>query len=439
MSTKTLAITGAKPYGLTYDQYPIYRINAGQGTKYEEVITTASTPSLSPPYASVLRVDIDYNFDDFVQINEHYLDWNAVNSSATEAPTFKNAYALISSIKVLFNNVVVDECKNADEIFCRVSNYLREHADNVSQAIAYFRNDTTPTYTGDSFPVSSTTNFQLPLSVLLPWLKGFVIGGSAQVRKLQYEITFQQNYSSITGNGAFVVSNTTSNAYSTNLSYTNISIRQALMRPQPEARQSLLSRMTPKIMRIGHEAKVKTVSWTNLNTDMTTFSLKTDWSHHKNVRGMIVYITCPALITAYNDTDCCKVFSGAQYIGYKVRYNGSEVLNHSVAVADLKKRKNYSMLVQKNLWEAELPLEVINRTDGLADYYLAETYIDLQNISVHNSHETIIAGVSTDTNIQVDFYCVGSIGAVCNITNMLEYVEEIMHDGKGNYKIEKDI
>ena len=54
MSTKTLLFTGVKPIGLTYDQYPIYRVDAGpDGTRYEEQQTNANTTLLSPIYLSL--------------------------------------------------------------------------------------------------------------------------------------------------------------------------------------------------------------------------------------------------------------------------------------------------------------------------------------------------------------------------------------------------
>lgn len=436
MSTKTISFTGAKPYGLTYDQFPIYKLNAGLGTKYEEVSTTASTPSLSPPYASVLRVDIDYNNDDFFQIDEHFLDFNCVNASATEAPTFMNTYGTMQGVRVLFNNVEVDNCKNYQEIQCRVSNYLREHSDNPTSAIARFSGSSSSYYACETVAVSSTVQFNIPMSVLFPWIKGFVIGGSGMVKRFQYEITFAQNYGSASANGVFVKSNTASNAYSTNLSYTNIGIRQVIVRPQPEARQALLSRVTPKLMRIAHEAKVKSLVWNTTVTDMTTFSLKTDWSSHSNVRGLIVFIEAPTEKTAYNDADNGKVYSGATIIGYKIRYNGTEVLNHSI-VSEVRKRKCYSMAVLKKQWDKEMPLEVLNRSSGLADNYFFETYIDLQNIAILEAHEGIIAGVNTDNNIQIDVICMGAVaaGGVVNLYGMLEYVEEIVQDGKGNYKV----
>lgn len=441
MSTKTLAITAVKPIGVTYEQFPIFQVNAGpDGTRYEEFQVNANTTLLSPPYQSICRVDLQYNYNDVYEIEEQYLSIDVINGSATDAPTFKNAYGLFSSVRVLINGVEVEKIGSYPEILCRISNYFREHSENLDIALARIRNDTAYTFTGDSIAVSATTNLLIPLTPLFPWLRNLVIGGSAMISKIQYEFTFQPNLGSAAGNGLFVTSGSANNAYSTNLSFSNIKIWQSIVRPDPTSKKILLARMGPlRIFKKCHEGKIKTISFTNVDTDMTTFSLKTDWATHSNVRGLYIFLESPALRTTFNDADNCKLFSGASFIGYKIRYNGTEVLNHSQSANHLKLRKNYSMDVQKNLWARNLPLEVLNHTTGLADYYYIETYIDLQNIQVYDLHEMVIGGISTDLNLQIDVFCAQSINASTNIYAMLEYVEEIVTDGKGNYSINNNV
>ena len=94
-------------------------------------------------------------------------------------------------------------------------------------------------------------------------------------------------------------------------------------------------------------------------------------------------------------------------------------------------------MTQKNLFDRTLPLEVLNHASGLSDYFFIETYIDFQNLQIFDQHESVIAGINTNLNLQIDVFCAGSINASCNIYGMLEYVEEIANDGKNpaNYMV----
>ena len=434
MSTKQLSIVNQKPIALTYDSFPIYKVPGH--IKYEETNHTSSVPSMASPMGNTNRIDIEPANDDFYVIEELYLDWLATNSSGTEAPTFLNVFSTIQEVVLKINGSIVDHLKGQNDIICAVSDYLHEHADYVTHALGRCRSENANTYNGETVAVSSTLQFSLPMTVLFPFLKGLAVGGKdSKVWKITFEVTFTSNTNTASSLTFSVKSNTTSNAYSTNLTYSNIQIRNCFYRPSSEVRDLVLQRVGARMYRIAHENVTQTVAWNTINTDYTRINLNTTFTKSiKNIRGMYVFIDVPAARTAFNDADSAELWSGAAYIGVKILHSGRVILDHSNAVNDLKKRRDYNRLVHKKMWGKELPLAVMTESDNLPRYYFLETFIDLTNVEVFDQHELAVSSLNNMENIEIQLYCASALGASVQLHTVLEYVEEIQHDGKGNYR-----
>ena len=428
MSTKALSASGQKAYGLTMDQYMIFRVPGGN--VLEELSTTAANPSMSPPYNSTVRIENRYSHDDKFEIKEMWLDFDGINS-AVDSAIFKNEFEIMQSCRLLINNSEVDYVRNLNEVSLRVSNWVRDHANNLEESLAYARNETAYTFNGLTLAAGATTPVRLPMSVLFPFLKNLVINEQTAITSIMFEITFTANYGTAATNTRFVVSTSTVNAYSTNLTYSNIQIRQEVMRPLAQNRKLYLTKVAPKMLRYAHETKPITCDWSSTGVRVASISLLNDFSFHSNCRGIHLFFDDPSERTAYNDAESCRKYSGPGFIGYKILKDGKELIDHSVA-ADTKKRKIMSMNTQKSMYSTDAPLQVINASDNLTLFYWCDTFIDFQNLDVHGEHESVIAGIPTTTNIEIQVYPASTKGSAVNLYAVLEYTEEITHT-KGNY------
>ena len=75
MSTKQLAVSGMKAYGMTLDQYTIYKVNGGN---YPEELTTSCTTTNLQASGSTAVVKIYFTRADRYAVKEFWLDIKAV-------------------------------------------------------------------------------------------------------------------------------------------------------------------------------------------------------------------------------------------------------------------------------------------------------------------------------------------------------------------------
>ena len=236
-------------------------------------------------------------------------------------------------------------------------------------------------------------------------------------------------------NTRFCVSNTATNAYDTNISYTNIQIRQTIVRPSEQQMKMFLGRIAPKMLKKQYRMKATNVNYGTLDTHVHTISLKNDFTTTADVEGILVFLDAPGLRTTYNDADSCKTYSGSAIIGYEILKNGKTLVDHKQSAIDLRYRKSYSQMVHKNRFTHDLPLDILNNATDVSKFYVLETFIDLQNLEIWDNHENALAGINSAMNdYEVKIYVADNTpGASVNVHSCLVYRKEIISD-KGSFK-----
>ena len=431
MSTKTLAINQNKNlYGMTGDGYAVYK--ASKNNIYEEFTSSASTTSMCPPSDGTTTFTHEpSNLDRYIY-DEFNIDLAVINSSATEAPSWPNPYLRFKSVKLVINNIECGYLTCPEEIICAVDAYCREHCENIFQALMRIRNSSAENYTGDQDAVSATTRTSLPMSVLFPLQLCGLAWPRDRAAKIAFEVMFATDYGTAASNGRFVVSNTTSNAYSSNLTYSEMKLRTCVRRVTDDVMYSMPIR---KFFKIGYEVKPTTVSTWNTSADKMNIVLKTNFAYHSCCRAITTWGESASLITSYNDSDCVIKFSGPTIFAPKVSWKGKVYFDHSDPTKDLAKRKRYCLDVNHKLFGTYLPMGCLDGSSNLAKYLIHPTRIDLMNIATHDTHETVITGMDQTENLEVEHTCAGSIAnAACTIYNALEYIEEVDVDKNGNFR-----
>ena len=291
-----------------------------------------------------------------------------------------------------------------------------------------------------------TTNgvqyFTIPMTVLFPFLKGFVI--NKQVLQLDFEVVFARNSQSLVNSG-YILSNTTSNAYDSNISYNNIRMN-LLLTNQLDARL-YKNVFTNSLLLSKWETKVFTQSWNTVTNgqgggngtigDNLQLDLSNVWGKHTKILGVLVFIQ-EASVPAFNDASACKFYSGASYIGFNVLSNSTLITNLNTT-PDLKvQRLRYALDFNMRRYGKELPLALYDPANDINKIYSPETYIDLANVKVDEKEEYPVAGISNFVkDIEIDLFCTGSVNASCNIYCMLNYVELGTFDSNNNVVILK--
>jgi hypothetical protein len=217
---------GAKPIGYDYNSTPVHVVGT---SNYEQKTFSCTPPTLSLAQGSNTSIELTWASDDVYMVEDLVLEWVATNSDPTNAPTFKNLFQTLASVKLIINGNEASYIMDQYQIQAKVSLFLSQYAENPYNKLVECRQENGTTLNGDSIAVSSTQNFAIPLMWLFPELKNFTVNASG-IYKIKFDVSFQNNQGSTSTNGYFVVSNTTGNAYSTNLVYSQIQLRVNLTR-----------------------------------------------------------------------------------------------------------------------------------------------------------------------------------------------------------------
>lgn len=394
----------------------------------EEVNVLFSVPTIQNPAGNNTRIDLTWSLQDLYRIEGLNLEFEIRNTSATESPTFMHAIAsYFADFKLLINKVEVVFHKDRAQLICAVANNLRLYDESrVYHKLQQTRMEVGKTLVGENVPVSSSVFASIDLFLLFPFLRGFIPNVSG-IQRLELEINFANNTSSLL-NGLFVRSNTTSNAYGSNLEYRSIKIRQQ------QARHSD-ARLYKNVFPVSYlldkfETKLYNHDWTvggqPLNVDLNLAFAK-----RKKIVGLHIFIQRPAEITAYNDSDCGKFYSGNQVIAYRILSKSKEIIKHDVIGENRKDRIKYSLDTNKRRWGTELPFEILTLSTDLGRLYIPETFIDLTNIQVAGDDEFAVSGYNnSERDIEVELVPAQTVGANSQVYVVAQYQELMNIDPK---------
>ena len=450
--TLSLAKQGVKPSWENYLGQNIFVVSKAQA---EEKSYQFVVPSISNPAGNQTRISLTFpSTMNNYRVEDMYMTWQAVNTSTTLAPTFRNVFMLFDTVKCLLNQVETYYLMDRYQIMSNVSDYLRNYNESEYwNQLSRFRYEagSAKTCNGEQIPLATTVNsvttngvqyFTIPMTVLFPFLKGLIV--NKQVTQLDFEIVFARNSQSLV-NAGYILSNTTANAYDANISYNNI--RMNLLLTNQTDMRLFKNVFTNTLLLSKWETKVFTQSWNNVTNgvnggngtagDTLQLDLSNVWGKHTKILGVLVFIQ-ETNVPAFNDASACKFFSGSKYIGFNVLSNSTNIVNLNTTPDLNVQRLRYALDFNKRRYGKELPLALFDPTNDINKIYSPETYIDLAAVRVDETDEYPVAGVSNFVkDIEIDLFCCSAINASCNIYCMLNYVELGTFDGSNNVIILK--
>ncbi len=433
MSIQKLTMLQEKPVGYTYSDKPVFPIGP---SLYFQSKYSCNPPILSLSNGSQSNFTLQPSRDDVYCIHDIVLRWTTTNVSATETCKVYNPFALLSSVKMLINNVEVSYLRDQFEIMSAVSRWLKSNNEStIYNALAKIRNNTAKNFTADEFTASSTTYHQLPLFVIFPELEGIVVNLSG-LQRLDFQFVFQSNANSPAINNLFCQSNTTSNAYDSDLTYSNIECEVKYTRHTDARAWKPLGNYLMNTRKYLTK-QISNIAWNVVGTNNFTINLSNDWAKTNRIEQVSVFFYDVAGNSAYNSASACKFLSGAKYASFIVRSRSNVVLDLQQVVKDSHNRKEYEMQVYKNRNGVEEPLELLNETTDLGKFFIVDTLtIDLSNVIEDDQGPSEgLSGRSNDSNdIEIQFFCASAISANVNAYCVLHTSEISVLDSKGGVK-----
>jgi hypothetical protein len=262
------------------------------------------------------------------------------------------------------------------------------------------------------------------MSVLFPYLSH--ISRSQGIRRLSIEFRFQPNTAAAITIARFVKSSTANNPYTSSvISFSNIQLRLAYTRHSDAL---LLSVPNPIIFVPKYDTRTFVP-----NATTQRIQLQTDFSHHSLCHGILVYFWDTALITAYNDADSCKVYSGVAKLGFEVKYKSRSIVKLDTA-GETNKRAKYHHDVHFKRYGKIMNSDLVSEATTVANLYVPLTFIDLQSVALQdNDIEDIYSGVNNES-VGLELIVSSMSGAVFTATTQLYvvlcYYEVMVLDAK---------
>ena len=121
--TFSLSKQGVKPNYENFLGQNVYVLGASQ---YSEKSYQFTVPSISNPAGNQTRISLTFpNTMNSYRVDDIYMTWQAVNTSTTVAPTFRNVFMLFDTVKLLINQVETYYLMDRYQIMSNVQDYLR--------------------------------------------------------------------------------------------------------------------------------------------------------------------------------------------------------------------------------------------------------------------------------------------------------------------------
>lgn len=435
MSTKQLAmIDGVKMAGLTPNWDPIY--NFPRNTTFEEVTFSSSLSTGAKASGTKVIIECVPAYSERYKIEEEWLEFLVDDAVAADDLIWRNMFARLHSVRVLFDNDEVLYLRTLGEILQQVRIHFASRMRDRNDTLMYYTNNADNTLEVTDVAATNDQLRQLPLSVLIPQIKGL---DSKLVGKITYEIVFASDTGTAVSNGLFCASSSTNNPYAqASITYKDLKIRRTITR---FADQSDAIYKTPgmRLIKTCHEVKQYSLSAYSASSTnpVQIVRLNKDFAQHSCVRGMAIYVDTPSIRTAYNDADNCKYLSGPDLIGFKIMKDGKPLLDYSHATTNLKQRRDYAQMINQKNFNENIPYDVLSRSATFGTYIMGVglTYIDFTNSNLFFTHDDVVStGITTNDNIEIWVYASGSLAggaAAVNLMCALEFQEEIVRNGKG--------
>lgn len=414
--TKFLKNGGVKLIGEGYDLSQV--IGPVGFSRYEEIFHDFS-PVYIPANLSGNSTSVKYQFnqDDYYRIEDIFINFTLTNSSATESPTFFNPNLLFEKVELTCNNVKIELSK--EQLFLSMSNFLKDSTIDDRPLKRLLVCSETSTYNGENVAVSSSKQFSISLCNMYPFLKNMI--PNQPIYSLEVKITFAINTNSAALNNTFVKSNTTSNAYGSNLSASDIKLKFCINRITDNRLMKHVN--TIVLLQPAFDIRTYSQSWNTPLTDKLSIDLNSVFNHREKIVGLGLYIYPNGLNTAFNDADACKYYSSGNYISHKLISRSKTMYDLSSTVCSTNERLRYVSEFHKRRFSHYLPVECLDDSTNLSKFLIAPYYVDLQNLKLEDNDDFVISSYNNMSKVdEVVFYCEQALSTSCTIVCYLEYI-----------------
>jgi len=420
MSSKNYVVANAKKnvlIGHTYDSKEILKVRPNLFENYSTVFFNPQTISTG----GSARCDVNMRTEDY-NLNELLLEFDQVNASATISQTIFNPFMIFSEIKLLINDQVLIHLDNQEKIFCTVAEALRGLTQQECKSLLQTLMPSFGGVAGETTAVSSTTKWSLPLSTFLfPFIRD--ISPSQGLQKLSVEVRMQPNVATTDGNGRFIASGTTSNCYSdATISFSNMQCRLVYTKHSDPFLRAVPSPLIPVQK---YADRMYNLSF-NAAGVQKRVQLGTEFSSYRNINGLYVYIYDKAKVSAYNDTDCCKVDSDLTLLGYELKFKTRTVLKMDATTDKGRKAKYYYDNHFKRFGRA-INSDLIDNSTNLTKFFVPLTYIDLQSVANgSNDNDRLVYSGISNKDAELELIITNTSGAYstdCYLYVVLSYLE----------------
>ena len=424
MSTKNLELSHAKEkqnrlVGVSFDGKEVFRVSP---SLYETYTNKYFNPVNGSP-SSYHTLNLDLSVTDEFNLNSLMLEFTQSNKHATASQIVLNPYLLFSEFKVLINNVELVHYDNQEAIFLAVSEFFRGMKDEErrSYLATIFPTQSANPPAGETVPAQASVNWSLPLEPILKFINR--ISRSDGMAKLTLEFRFVPNYGVQAMNGRFIRSSADVNVYTeSNIAFNNIALRLHHTKHSDPVMRNIAGGgyiVIPKFDIKTFQCNFSTAS------ALQRCQLSTDFSIRPIVNAIVVYMYNTSAVTTWNDSDACKVDSSVNQIGFELKFKSKTILKYD-ASNQANNRRRFLFETYKRRFGQVYPPALCQESDDTTKVWIPPTLIDLSAVEKHNSDSHVIAGLPSNSDLELivtNASPSGNYSANCNLQICLLYTE----------------
>lgn len=401
--------------GRSFDGEDIFQI--GSVPRVEELRDDIITQSITSISGATVVYNINHQFEaDLYRTKALHVEVALANSSGTDAPTFKNPWALFKSIQLQVDELKIPEL-DTTQILLQVADTLaQQHSvSRVYKHMQNFRNEVGETLNGESVGTSSSNTISYNLMLVFPFLQDYINKGF--FKQISFKFVFQDSVATAATICKWIVSNTTSLPYGTNITVTTMKmIRLVQYTNEPTLLKDTqpISLVFPNYKSCSEVYTAK--SWNTTGTDKLTVDINKIFLPYDIIMGVSFHLFPTGLISAYNDADSCKLYSGAKYVGFRVLWKNRVILDLT-GDANKQRRYRYEIELYKNRNGTDIPNSCLTYGDNLPFFYYPNlTYVDFNTLKVENDDDYPVGGIHNKLKEwTIEFTCETAVSTTCDL------------------------
>lgn len=416
--------------GRNFESEDIYQI--GTAPRNEELRDDVITQSITSVSGATIVYNINHQFEsELYRTKKMNLEINFVNSSGTDAPTMKNPWAAFKTLQVQIDELKLPEL-DTHQILLQVADSLNQQ-DTVSKVYKHmsnFRTEIGETLNGETIGTSSSLLISYDLFLVFPFLKDYINQG--YFKQVSFKIVMQDSVATAATLCKFFVSNTTSIPYSTNITISTMKMVRLVQYTNESVLLKEPSNITLVYPNFKSCSEVYTSkSWNVPGTDKLIVDLNKVFLPYDIIQGVSFSLFPTGLISAYNDADSCKFYSGAKYVGYKILWKNRVILD---LTGDANKQRRYEAQIDhfKNKYASDIPNSCLTYGDNLAFFYYQNlTYVDFNLLKTESQDDFPVSGIHNKLKeYTVEFTCETAVSTNCELFVHLHIFQGLRNTGK---------